>query len=230
MSGVTSAESCAFSKLTTRNAWITSPMAIFRAQFKHLAVRQGPKWGFLVRNDADLMSAWLTDLKDVRDGDVAQGRLAMPERNVDLDMLVLPPPLLVIILGVKAARNSAMPEVLLEALRMRQYHSKPTWVVDQPTYVFAPGHISFSENAHELIGEWARVKLNVKAKAVKAPALPEVPVAGIEPLDLSDDGQGDKGYGAPAHPTLSAPSPVQDGTVNMLGYDLTRKKKPKGRK
>lgn len=228
--------------LIGQNAWITAPSATFRSYFKHMAVRQGPKWPFLVRTDADLMSAWLSGKQDVKDADVVQmhSREADAEavnRNIHLEMLVLPPSLLVLNLGVKAARNSAMPEVFLEALRMRQYMNKPTWVVDQPTYPFRDGvpsrepnrrwevepHIAFSDAALDLMSTWKRVKIKTpvaQKRVATAPALPPLPT-----LTHSEEDE------ETTRPTLKAPSPSMNGTVSVLPLneeddEPTPKKKP----
>ena len=186
-----------------KNLWVTASLHAFRPQFKQMAVRMGPYWNFLVRNDADLMSAWLSDLKDVHDGDVSQMRLQeLPDRNVDLELLVIPPGLLVIVLGVKSARNSAMPEVLLETLRFRQYRQKPTWILDQPSSPFTDGHISWSSSCADLISEWKHVRLSGDSEPVpnappartakpkpwaeKPEAPPPTPVQMTAPVNLDE--------------------------------------------
>jgi len=70
-----------------------------------------------------------------------------------------PPELLVIQLGVKAARNNAMPEVFLETLRHRAFTGKPTWVFDQPDNPFNSNHLCYSEESHHVMTEFKRVSV-----------------------------------------------------------------------
>lgn len=213
--------------VTTENVWVTTPMVTFKAYFKYLAVRQGPKWSFLVRNDADLMSAWLAGKNEVSDADVERvhnGEIGAghSDRNLDLELLVLPPTLLVIVLGVKTARNSAMPEVLLEALRLRLYAGKPTWLIDQPTCPFQDGnvqlgtkpHISWSETTADIVSSWRHIEISAKEAKPSKPA----PTKVAAPSSIVDDS-------APAEEveeesdqpsTMFVPSPTHNGTRGML--------------
>lgn len=153
---------------TKQSAWITAEREVFRAHLRHVAVRQGPNWMFRVVSDADLMTAWLgsTVVKraEIYDPDVSSSKIS--GRYHDLVDLVIPHELLVIYLGVKTARNAAMPEVLVEALLQREYEGKPTWVCDQPSHPFDPSHLCYSESAVELMADFKRHKIGVETKQI----------------------------------------------------------------
>jgi len=117
------------------------------------------------------MDAWLSRKLDVKDADVVMLREQADIHRYDaLVDLIEPPALLVLVCGVKAARNEAMPEVFLEALRHREHLSKPTWVVDQPSYPLGDGHISYSYAVGDFLSEWPRVKLQGSAAPVEEPS------------------------------------------------------------
>lgn len=143
-----------------KNAYITAREETFRAHLKHTAIRQGRNWGLVVASDATLMTAWLASAslagKEILDPDAASVSL---EKATLVD-LVDPPDLLVIRLGVKSARNSAMPEVLLETLAHRTHVGKPTWVFDQPTKKLDPSHISFSPEVADFLRGWDHFALD----------------------------------------------------------------------
>ena len=140
---------------------VTASPPWFASHLRHTAARQRPDWGFRVVTDADLMVAWLATAAlqgtEILDAD-ARGEAA----PVSLTKLTLvdisePPEVLVIRLGVKAARNSAMPEVLYEALTIRAHAGKPTWLWDQPDFPFDQAHLAFSRLADEFTSGWDRV-------------------------------------------------------------------------
>lgn len=145
---------------TGGNAYITATDGTLRAHLRHVGLRGGPYWFFKVVTDSDLMTAWLSPIglagKEILDPDAA----TVSMEKATLVDLVDPPELLVIRLGVKSARNSAMPEVLLETLYHRAHVNKPTWVVDQPTRRFDPSHLAFSEDGLHHVQQWPRVVLD----------------------------------------------------------------------
>lgn len=121
--------------------YITATDATLRSHLRYIGVKKGRNWSFQVVSDLDLMSAWLAtkkfegaeifdvDVKEAYDREgIRPGRLG----KMTLEDLVEPAGLLVIRLGVKRSRNSAMPEVFLEALTLRDHINRPTWIVDRP--------------------------------------------------------------------------------------------------
>ena len=67
--------------------------------------------------------------------------------------------LLIIRLGVKTARNSAMPEVLAETIELRQHLGKPTWVVEETGKPLEEGHISWSRAVEDALDGWEKIPL-----------------------------------------------------------------------
>jgi hypothetical protein len=152
------------------NLMITAAENTLRRHLRRLAEKQGFRWSFNVYSDADLMDAWLSrvEVDDIYDADVERiRRTAVSGRFLALVDLVEPPGLLILRAGVKAARNSAMPEVFLEALHHRSMVDKPTWVVDTPAYPLTTGHISFSPRVGEYLEEWPHVALSGDDAPVK---------------------------------------------------------------
>ncbi len=142
------------------NAYITASDADLRAHLKHVALRMGPQWGFQVVSDADLMTAWLSPIslvgKEIVDPDAA----SVSVEKATLVDLIEPPSVLVLRLGVKAARNSAMSEVFLETVYHRIHIGKPLWVVDQPTKKLDASHMCFCEEAIQQMMGWDRLDLS----------------------------------------------------------------------
>ena len=146
------------------NLWVTSPTPDFRAHLRYAAHRMGPAWGFQVVTDSDLMCAWLASAKlegvKILDPEVAANAASVSVTKISLPDLVIPPEVLVIVLGVKAARNSAMPEVLYEALNLRLHEQKPVWIVDQPHNRLAVGHRAFDAELSTLLDGFPYMKLD----------------------------------------------------------------------
>lgn len=120
--------------MVDKDAWITCEKNHFRSHLRQVASRQGANWFARVRSDTDMMAGWFASAKaksiEIFDADVSEAIA----RDMDIQDLAEPPDLLIMILGVKRARNVATPEVLMEVLSIRDHVGKPTWVVDQPTY------------------------------------------------------------------------------------------------
>jgi len=161
------------------NLWIRAKEGVLRRHLRRLGFQQGPSWFLNVFSDADLMDAWLSRVEDeeVYDPDVqAIRRTAVSGRFRALVDLVEPPGLLVLRVGVKAARNSAMPEVFLEALLHRSMVDKPTWIVDTPGNPLEPGHLSFDSRVGTYLEEWPYLKLDLETEAfVEEDGADEIP-------------------------------------------------------
>lgn len=139
---------------------VTASPSWFASHLRHTAARQSADWGFRVVTDAELMQAWLATAAlqgtEILDADVREAA-PVSLRKLTLVDIAEPPELLVIRLGVKAARNAAMPEVLYEALLIRNHVGRPTWVWDQPDAPFDQSHLSFSRLVEEYVHGWPRV-------------------------------------------------------------------------
>lgn len=162
-----------------QDLWVTSQYETFRAHMRYVAVRQGSMWNFRVVSDLDLMTAWLgsTALKrtDIFDPDIAMHGASVSAQMHSLVDLVEPPELLIIQLGVKSARNSATPEVFVEALRHRQFQGKPTWVFDQPDQPFNHNHMCYSEESHRLLASWEHLPLQKSSGELKSESIVVIP-------------------------------------------------------
>jgi hypothetical protein len=177
-----------------KNLRITASAKAIKEHLKHVASRMGTRWGFLVISDATMMDAWLSkgiariydaDVEEMRSSDSRGGFEKSPYDA--LSELVEHPPLLIVVLGVKAARNSAMAEVLLEALTLRDFAGRPTWLVDQPVHPFAEGHLSWSSSVESWLEPWEKVVLSRPAltpstSTVIRPGKPQTFVMGREPI------------------------------------------------
>jgi len=111
-----------------------------------------------VVNDATLMSAWLANLNSSEIADPDYKRDLMVS---SLEDLAESPHLLIIRLGVKRARNSAMSEVLVETIELRNHLHKPTWIVEEPTKPLQEGHLSWSRAVEDTISGWERIRLSI---------------------------------------------------------------------
>ncbi len=158
-------KSSPLSKLLDSNVWITGGDTILRSHLKTTFLPT--KRAFRVATDSDLMGAWLATAasEEIFDLD-ARGESA---KAATLPDLVMPPDVLVIRLGVKSARNSAMGEVLAEALLLRLHRLRPVWVVDSKVQPYSPGHLAFSPTVSELLAGFERVDLEKPARAADPP-------------------------------------------------------------
>lgn len=152
--------------------YITSGDDELRAHLRNVAIQMGPQWSYRVLSDADLMVAWLSPAsllgKEILDPDAAE----VSSEKATLVDLVEPPGLLILRLGVKNARNGAMPEVLLETLSHRAHVDRPVWVVDQPTRRLNVGHLSYSEEVEQTLATWEHLYLTMEEEVRAVPSQP----------------------------------------------------------
>lgn len=130
----------------------------FLSHLRHVAIRKPLTWRAKVVSDAELVTAWLATIalrgSDIIDADaykVSTKYLTIPD-------LVVPPDLLIVRLGVKAARNQAAPEVLAEALSTRLHEGKPTWLWDDPRLPLGPDHLMWNDQVSNLLRPWSEVR------------------------------------------------------------------------
>lgn len=164
MSGSPLPEKSPLMEQISKSLFIRSDTQSLKDHIRHIAFRQGPDWFFKVVTDADLMVAWLANVTlsgaEIFDSDIHRPSLD----SLTLVDLVLPPQLLIIRLGVKAARNVAMSEVLLESLNLREHQGLPTWVTDQPDKPLQEDHLCWSVEVKEFFSSWKKVKLQASGK------------------------------------------------------------------
>jgi len=224
MPGLLKADPIPSSPLTERvekNTWITAPRGWFVEHMRHVAIRRPPSWSFQVVTDAQLMTAWLASHAvkgaEIFDPDARVGTAS----HYSLEDLVAPGELLVIYLGVKAARNSAMAEVFLEALMLRLHAGNPTWIVDQPNYPLEDGHLSYDHLVGDFVRGWERVYGQSRTPSVRKPS------RGYEEMAFEPS------VGGPPRPSAATDPRFARSTggtraVNVdLGLDSDSKKKKK---
>ena len=152
------------SKFVDKDLWITASPDWLRSHLRHTIARMpnAYRWGFKVVTDSDLVVAWLATAAlqgtNIRDADFHSEAAPVSLNKLTLVDIADPPELLIIRLGVKAARNSATPEVLLEALTHRAHMRKPTWLWDQPDNRLTEGHLSYSHMVVEFAGAYERIQ------------------------------------------------------------------------
>lgn len=131
---------------------------------------RNPNYFVKVVSDASLMSAWLSNLT-LADKEIYDPDFKRDLRVGSLEDLAEAPDLLVIRLGIKMARNSAMPEVLVETIELRQHLSKPTWIVCDPDRPLEEGHLAWSRAVEESIDNWDTVipTTQIRSKTKKQP-------------------------------------------------------------
>jgi hypothetical protein len=129
------------------------------------------------------MSAWLASAI-VQGMKVLDSEAEVPESVQDMTLLDLADqsPFMIILLGVKRARNVAMPEVLLEALQIRDHKSKVTWVVDQPDMPLNESHLCYSASVMLHLQNWRRLKLTEASVPYQEISL--VPAKFVQPRQL----------------------------------------------
>lgn len=176
--------------LVDKDAWVTTSTVAMRAHLHRVALGKSYNWFFKVVSDADLMTAWLGSIS-LKGGEIFDADAAVSSKYAALVDLVEPASLLIIQLGVKSARNSAMPEVLLETVRHRVYLNKPTWVFDQPVSPLTFGHLAYSPalEAEVSAPNFTRLSLGVDPTVVHQhvapPPRPKAPV--VVEQDEEDD-------------------------------------------
>ena len=114
-----------------------------------------------IASDADLVDAWLANVGDLRDGEAAGHRGEQEARYRNVSDLVAPPKLLVLYVGVRAARLADLPDLILEAIQVRQQRGLATWVVDTVDRPLAEGRCpAWREDLAAMLAGWPTVRLN----------------------------------------------------------------------
>lgn len=162
LSGAAPIESSVLSDLQDENVLITANSRWMLRNLRHVAIRMPPTWFFKVVSDADLVTAWLssTAIKGIEIFDA--DAFAVSTKYLSIPDLVMPPDLLIVRMGVKAARNSASPEVLAEALNIRRHNERPVWVWDEPNHPLGPGHMFWSDPVGEALRGYVRIDGSAK--------------------------------------------------------------------
>lgn len=142
-----------------KNTRITATDVTLKKHLRAIALRQPSSWVYTVESDRELAGAWLYNAKVegiAYDGDV----ISHAPRYSRLEDLSDFPSLLILMVGVKAARNAASPELLLDVCRGRDFQGKATWVVDDPRFPWGIEHVSYSDQVDGYIRPWDLVTLD----------------------------------------------------------------------
>lgn len=130
----------------------------FLPHLRHVIIRKPITFFAKVISDAELVTAWLATIPlqggEIRDADAYK----VSTRYMTIPDLVVPPDLLVIRMGVKAARNAAAPEVLAEALSTRLHEGRPTWVWEEPHHLLGPDHIMWNDQVGRVLRSFELLK------------------------------------------------------------------------
>jgi len=118
--------------------------------------------------------------------------------GADLDLLIIR-------LGFLGYKNQAMAGILKEALMIREFACKPTWIVEVPTSIFGPGHFSFSEEVGDYIAENYEIVNLTKHESARKDDLPHGVEISPLAMRLHGDDADDIGLGA----TTSTPEVMQ---------------------
>lgn len=114
-----------------------------------------------IASDADLVDAWLANVGGIRDDEAAGHRGEQEARYRNVSDLVAPPKLLVLYVGVRAARLADLPDLILEAIQVRQQRGLATWVVDTVDRPMGEGRCpAWREDLAAQLAGWPTVRLN----------------------------------------------------------------------
>lgn len=162
---------------TENNLWITGEIEWMKAHMRHIAIRKPLSWKFKMITDKEIMASWLATASLAGVDLIDKEAFEITTNKLSIEDLVQPYDLVVFRLGVKAARNSAMPEVLLEALALREHLELPTWVWDQPSRPFHEGHRCWSMAVRLELAKWERVRADGTVRQRNAPIIEDVGVS-----------------------------------------------------
>lgn len=207
---------------TKDNLWITATDADLRRHLRYVAFRMGPRWDARVVADATLITAWLSTAKNVKDPDVLVERMkGLPsDEFLTLVDIAVPFDLLIIRLGVKAAKNREMPGVLAEAISERMHEDKPTWIVDSPVKPLKAGHVCWDDRVEELLWDWDRLELS--APMQDEPVRPP-PGGGFFQPSMASQAQTEAAAGEADFPDHAEDVAAPVGHKNLLaGMALTK--------
>jgi len=140
-----------------KKMWLTAEPNWLVTHLRHIVTKQPLAWKVKVITDKELMAAWLATAAlagiDILDKEAFE----VTTHKLSIEDLVQPYDLVILRLGVKMARNSAMPEVLMEALALRDHLKKATWVWDQQKRPLVEGHRCWSLEVQDELSRYERV-------------------------------------------------------------------------
>lgn len=148
-----------------KNLFVTSTRRDFLPHVRYALIDQGLNFFSRVTNDSQMLDAWLSK---ERSHSQEEGTAETVDFT-SLRDLVEDPDLLIIFLCVVSYPNRALPGVILEALRVRTFEGKPTWVVNPHAHPFTKGHLCWSPEVEEYIVEnfqQKKIKPSIQTKSL----------------------------------------------------------------
>ena len=149
-SNVGSVKKSPYLKLCDKDAYITSLSTDFYPHLKGILITKGLDFKFSLTNDDRILRVWLSqDNMGEEDTENYVTSLHSFER---FDLVILE-------LGLTSYKNQALPGVLTELIKIRNFVNKPVWVVDSPERPFNSGHLAYSLDLDVLLKRFERVKI-----------------------------------------------------------------------
>lgn len=141
---------------TGKNLFLHADREDLLPHLKCLLWAKGPDFFFRLLTDLDVMDAWLSKPKESmtpnRDVINSSSTLGMGVAWSSLRDAVEDPSLLLLYIGVSTHPNRALSNALTEALRIRSWAGKPTWVINPPERIWREGfHICWSPELDALL-------------------------------------------------------------------------------
>lgn len=146
-----------------------------------------PTHSFLVVTDERLLQIWLGS-----ESYTQRSRSRRDEEDTynNLADLVNGPKLLIIRLGFLGYPNKAAPGVLKQSLGIREVSLKPTWLIEDPTQIFGPGHHAYNEEVEQYLLDHFDI-VDLRRSSSSSPVVP------ASPLVEADDDTVTMGSGPP---------------------------------
>lgn len=134
--------------------FITASRMDFLANLRLILSKKDFSWSWKITTDSELRDVFVGNDSDYN----------------SVSSLIKGSSLLIIQLAVLSYKNVAMAGTVLEALRIRQFDGKPTWVVNPHTNPFKEGHLAWSHELDFFINEsFEKVVIPDTVREVSAP-------------------------------------------------------------
>ncbi len=172
---------------TTENLFIKGEWADILSHLKWALYCKGLKYRFRVVTDERIRTifvgaeAYTARNKKQRDD--------MQTFNTLADLVGVEFELIVIRLGFLGHKNIAAAGAFKEALMLREVLCKPTWIVEVPSSIFGPGHLTYSDDVGDYIDNHFEV-LTIKPSTSERSSRPVVAHGVAAPVaTFVDDGE-----------------------------------------
>lgn len=221
---------------TQENLFLKGYWRDLLSHFKWALGCKGPMFRFRMVTDEKLKVVWLgaesyaTRAKTKRDDVVTFNSLA-DLVGPEIDLVILR-------LGFLGYKNVAMPGVLKEALMIREFACKPTWIVEVPTSIYQPGHFSYSEDVDDYIKEHFEIVNLTRHESARSDEVQH----GVAGAPIPEDEDGSVGLGADSPPPAAMRHPMPEerprrapvapppDAIELPGADRPTKWKPSKKK